>query len=499
MKFHLKAILIFLLIFTGFMPVGFASYNVNENCILAWNMLMDLKIAEAKSVLAQEITVNPDNYFAYYLDQTCDAYALLINGSEEDYEAFVDNYEAKREIMDGKSTGSPYYLMCKSEMELQVAVFDIIHGSRFSGLNKAYNAFKSVYNNLDSYPGFKPSLKLDGFFNVAMSNLPPFVKWAVSFFGVTSDFDYGWKLLNDLYESEKDVKGFNAEYALFVIFGAKINKTPELVYDFTRNLVPDVSKLFIHKYFKANIAYRVGKNEEALQLIEQLNPENSQEARLLYNYLKGKVLLRKLDDSAGYYIGQYLAHLKKKEYLKEMTYNLALNYLLKGDRSKYHELCETVVEEGKEINERDREALYDAELDYEPDIRLVKARLLLAGSYYQRFLAVIAGYEKNPEHGLPYELEYNLLNGKYAFENGKYVQAVKFLNLVIRNGEDEDYYFACDAALTLGQLYELQRNYPKAKEMYALADDLYDSDYYEYLGDKAKKGLDRVKKKLETE
>ncbi len=487
-----------MLLLLGTATAGFAQYRIDDNCTDAWNLLMDLRIDEAKALLQKELTLYPDNYFTYYLDQTCDAYALLINGSEEDYEAFTEQYEHRREIMDDKDTGSPYYLMCKSEMELQVAVFSIIHGSRFTGLNKAYNAFKSVYRNLEKHPGFKPGLKLDGFFNVAMANLPPFIKWAVSVFGVSSDFDYGWKLLNDLYQSEKEVKGFNAEYALFVIFGAKINKTPEMVYDFTRNLEPGIAKLYIHRYFKANISYRTGKNEEALRLIEELPKENGDEALLLYDYLKGKALLRSLNDSAAYFIGRYLSHLKKKEYLKEMTYNLALTYLLKGDREKYRELCRTVIEEGKEINERDREALYVASVDYEPDINLVKAKLLLEGGYFNRFGQTIDNYEKNPAHGLPYLLEYYLLKGKYLYKTGTPEQAVTLLNRVIEEGSDEDYYFACDAALTLGNIYKERGNYHKAKEMYTLADDLYDSDYYEYLGDKARKGLEQVKKLMEN-
>jgi len=39
-----------------------------------------------KELLAEEIIINPENYYAYYLDQTCDAYKLLINSSEAEYE-----------------------------------------------------------------------------------------------------------------------------------------------------------------------------------------------------------------------------------------------------------------------------------------------------------------------------------------------------------------------------------------------------------------------------
>ena len=473
-----------------------AQYQVNDNIQSAWMLLMDLKINEAKQLLQKELAQHPENYYVYYLDQTCDAYGLLINSDDKEYEAFLDNFEAKRKIMDGKFEDSPYYLFCKSEMDLQVAVFKIIHGSQFSGMKNAYSAYNEVYENLEHYPDFKPSRKLDGFFNVAMSNMPPFVKWAVSFFGVSSDFDYGVNLLGSLYQSQKNIRGINAEAALFIIFTAKINKTPEMVYRFTQALDTNIRSLYIHQYFRANIAYRTGHNEEAISTLQELDSNNSDYANLIYNYLKGKVLLRKLDVGAEKYINNYLTHLKKPEYYKEMTYNLALTYLLKGNREKYHALCREVVNNGNEINERDREALYDASLDYEPDIELAKARLLLDGGYFNRFKQTITRFKGEHKSGLPYQLEYNLLTGRFEMEGGHFKKAISHFNWVLNHGEEEDYYFACAAALYLGNIYEQQGNLEKAKSYYKQSSRLYDSDYYEYLGDKADKGVVRMEKLL---
>lgn len=280
----------------GFLNSGFAQYDVNENCKDAWILLMDLKVAEAKGLLAKEIEENPTNYYAYYVDQYCDAYGLLINSNVEAFEKFLDDYYAKREIMDYKDTDSPYYLSCYGEMELHAAIFEIIHGSTFSGLRKAYSAYKNTYRNIDHYPDFNPNIKMDGFYNVALSNLPPFVKWAAGFFGVTGELDYGFKLLYENYENQKSIKGINAESALMIILAAKINKTPEMIYDFTKSLDTNISQTFIHSYFRANVAYRTGRNEEALATMNSIDISEHAFADLIYNYMMGKILLRKLDD-----------------------------------------------------------------------------------------------------------------------------------------------------------------------------------------------------------
>ena len=492
----MNKVLFFTLLFFGISFKAAAIYDVNENCKEAWVLLMDLKIDQAKDLLAKEISKNPKNYYAYYLDQTCDSYQLIINSSEEDYENFQENYQAKREIMDDQDTDSPYYLSCLSEMEIQIGIFNIINGDHFSGIRKVYSCYKDTYRNLKKHPGFQASLKLDGFFNVALSNLPPFIKRAVSFFGVSSNPEYGFKTLTQNYKSQKNIKGFNAEAALYIILTAKINKTPEMVYEFTQTLDTNISNLFILKYFKANIAYRTGKNEEALKVLQQINVKRYLSAHIIYNYLMGKVLLRKLDSHADVYLLQYVANLEKPEYLKEMNYNLAIFHLIKGEKQKYLDYCEIVREQGVDINERDREALYDANLDYIPNIDIVKSRLLIDGGYNLKAKLILNTFDLNKDLALGNELEYYLLKGRLNDTEMDTEMdtdtAIDNYKKVISLGSDEDYSFACQAALLLGNIYEEQGTDKTAKEYYKLSLKLNQKEFYEYLEDKASKALKRL-------
>lgn len=489
-----KIVLFILFLLISFFT--FADYTVSSNCKEAEILLTDLKIDEAKQLLADELKINSDNYYALYLEQTCDAYRMLINGSENNYDTFIENYEAKRAIMDDKNISSPYYLLCKAKMDMQAGMFNIIYGSKLSGVNKMYKGYREIYSNIKKFPNFRENYLLDGFFNVALSNLPPFVKGVTSFFGVSSDFDYGFRLLDSLYQENKNNKGFNTETALFVIFAAKINKTPELVYNFTYTLDSNISNLFLFQYFKANIAFRTGRNDEALTVLKDMNADAHPDGKIIFDYLMGKALLRKLDNNAGYYLQQYLVNLKKQEYFKEMTYNLALFYLINNNYTKYEELCTEVKTKGIDINERDREALYDASLNYTPDINLVKSRLLLDGGYFDEAKHYLSLYQQNKRQELPYQLEFYFLTARYNFAVNLTQEAIKYFNRVIENGKDEDLYFASEAALQLGSIYEKSGEYEKAKKYYKLSLDLYHDDYYEYISDKAEKGLNRVKKPL---
>ena len=453
---------------------------------------MDLQINQAKSLISEELKRNPQNYYAHYLDQTCDAFKLIINGSDQDYQTFLVNYEKKRKIMDGHDDSSPYYLSCSAEMKIQVAVFDVMHGSQLKGVKIGYSAYNEVYDNLKRFPQFSESRKLDGFLNVAIANLPPFVKWVVSFFGVKVDSKYGFKTLFENYKAQRTIPGINAESALFVILAAKINKTPEMLYDFTKSLDTGISHTFIHSYFRANIAYWCGKNEEAKRVLEQTTHNENDYSDILYCYMMGKVLLRKGDPKAGYYLLRYLSHLQKKEYLKEMNYNFALFYLLKGDREKYNKYCVVVRNEGMVLNERDREALYDAGLDYPPDVNLVKARLSLDGGYPDAFTKAMSAFESNHTKILPYEIEWHFLNGRYAALIANYPLALAEFKKTIDLGENLDYYFASEAALRLGDVYQKIGQVSLARECYKTSVRLYKKEYYEYIEDKATKAINNL-------
>jgi len=485
-----KQILLFLLLFRATAAVS--QYQFNENCKEGWRLLMDLRITEAKQLMEKELSVHPANYYALYLEQTCDAYALYINAGQEEYETFLDHYEERRDLMDGKFEDSPYYLMCRSEMDLQAGMFRVLNGSMLGGIRRLYSGYNKLHKNLNRHPDFLPGRMIDGFFNCALSNLPPFVKSAVSVFSVSSDFDKGWRTLNEVYQAQKNIRGINAESALFVTFVAKINKTPEIAYDLVRSYGPGLDTLFLPVFFKANIEYSTGRNEQALATLSLLKDKTGPYAGFLYDYLMGKCLLRKLDPGAERYIEKFLSELKKEDYFREMTYNLALLHLIRGDRNKYRELCRIVREKGKDIVERDHEALYAASLDYEPDISLVKARLLLAGGYTDRFRKTIHTYEQHPRRELPYLLEYDLLMGKYYETLGQPPAAIKHFQRVVDKGRKSDYSFASEAALRLGGIYEKEKKYEQAKRYYKLSSDLYKNRYYEYIGSKAEKGLARV-------
>ena len=484
-------ILAAILFLTVFPLVSYSQYQVNDRCLEAWKALIDLRVETARKLIAQEISEKPTNYYAYYLDQMCDAYALVINGSQEMYDDFCADFEKRREFMEEKDTESPYYLLCEAEMYLHMAAFGVMYGDRISGVRKGFKSYKKVYDNIENFPGFYGNDKLDGFYNIAISNLPPFVKWAAGAFGVKGDAETGFDMLHRYFESTKGMSGLNAEAALYLLLSYKLNKEPLKAFNFIKDQDSSVVDLRIVKYFYANTAYRSGFNDIAFASISNFNPDEAEIFFLPYDYMMGKILLRKLDDRSGYHLKRYLDLNKKDSYVKEITYKLGLSYLVKGDLGQFEYYKEKSCDDGADVNERDRETIYDCELNYNPDILLTKSRLLFEGGYYDRFGDIFYTINYNENSPLPYQLEYTLLKARYEEILGNRAIAETDYKVVITGGEDEDYYFASEAALRLG-LMLLKSDTERAKDYLEMAGELYDSDYYEYIDEIAKRELKKL-------
>ncbi len=467
---------------------GHAQYQVTDQCLEAWDALIDLRINTAKKIVAGELDQNPKNYYAHYLDQMCDAYVLAINGSPEMYEKFASDFEERREFMDEKDMESPYYLMCESEMYLHMAAYGVLYGERIGGVRKGYKSYKKIYQNIKQFPEFKSNKKLDGFFNVAISNLPSFVQWAAGAFGVKGDSEKGFRLLNEYYQSVKDKKGLNAEAVLYIMLSYKLNKEPANAFEFIRNKDSLVLNKRIIKYFYSNTAYRSGHNEIALESMSKFKPEEAEIPFLPYDYMMGKILLRKLDDKSAYHLKRFLELTEKENYLREINFKLGLTYLVKGDTKQFKYYKEKACDEGEDVTERDRETIYDCNLDYTQDIVLTKCKLLLEGGYYERFAELFYSIDFDENKPLHYQLDYTLLKARYEEINGNIQFAENAYKIVIIGGEDEDYYFASEAAMRMGLMF-LNIDPEKSKRYFEMARDLYDSDYYEYIDDISKREL----------
>ena len=90
------------------------------------------------------------------------------------------------------------------------------------------------------------------------------------------------------------------------------------------------------------------------------------------------------------------------------------------------------------------------------------------------------------------QLEYAYRLARLTHNTGKYDKAIIFYQTTINEGKNASYYFACNAALQIGRIYESKKDLNKAKEFFNLCLSIKPDEYRNSLHQKAKAGLNRI-------
>ena len=471
-----------------------ADYILNDNIRATYDAIFNLKIRSARALVQKEIALRPENHYALYLDEYIDAVELIAVPSEERFERYKSNHERRREIMDRDDDSSPYYLAFKSEMSFLMGMFRMRYSERIAGFRNSLSGLKGTAKNLELHPGFKESLKLESFYNIGMANIPPFARWALAFFGIKVEKNTGIETLNKVllaYQAEKEPE-LEAGTALIMIIGFKVNKEPELGYEFIKSLPNDIRGYRLINFFEANLAFRSGHNETALAILNRFDVGAVEMPFDHYNYMLGNIHLRKLDSKARGYFDKFLLNTEYKSYTKEVNYKIAESYLVENDLERFKIWKEKAEDtEGDDLVERDREATYDSELDYVPNPLLLRANLLISGGYLDRADKEILSYKANPGKRAIDKADFHLQYGRLLHLQGRRQEAIVELQKAIESNPDDDYQIAAEALVMLGRIYE-PISLPEAKRYYTLAIENYEEEFYEVIESYAKRRLEVI-------
>ncbi len=237
-------------------------------------------------------------------------------------------------------------------------------------------------------------------------------------------------------------------------------------------------------------------NDEAIDLLLS-KPSGSEYFPFYYlDYLTGLAKLHRLDDDADLYFNTYISNFKGINYIKDTYQKLAWHYMCKKDKDRYFEYMEKVKANGNTIIDADEQAEREAESGEEPNIYLLRARVLFDGGYYEKALSAItgeteSGFLRNNRDSL--EFYYRI--GRIYHEWDKIENSISFYKQTVENGAESEYYFAANSALKLGLIYESRGDYENAEFYYEEAQSMENKEYRNSINQKAKAGLNRIKKK----
>ena len=491
-----KKYFLFFIFLLTFQLVARANFNFNPNCVEAYKAIMSLRMNEAKLLVQKEKQQNPQNGIIILLENYIDYFSLLASENKADYEKLKDNRSSRISALEDNDKNSPYYLYSQAEVYLQWSFLKAKFGDYYSSGLDAKKASGLLKDNSQKYPDFIPDKISLALVNVIFGSIPANFKWITNFLGMTGNVQSGIKQLEDLRaELPKTKYSYLDDEIIFFICTIDINVAHD-VNNYSK-LIGYISGMdnnsLLKVYLQGYVATKTAHNDDVITYLEAAPKSNQYVTVPAINYMLGNAKLNKINNDAAVFFDKYLTEYKGTNLIKDTYLRLAYFYLLQNDSEKYEYYLKLVKNRGFAIDEKDKQALKEAN-DTKPDIDLLKARFYFDGGYYNKALSQIIGRDAINFKLLRDKIELYYRLGRIYDKLNKTTEALLNYQRAINIGKVTGYYFASNAALRIGNIYEQNKDFSKAGFYYNQVLEMKNHEYQTSIDNDAKAGLKRINK-----
>lgn len=472
-------------------------FTFNDEVRLAYQRALELRVQESSLLLATEKRENPNNYMVYFIENYLDFMRVFIDEDEEAFDSLTKNKDRRLELIEAGDTNSPYYLYTQAEIKLQWALLHLKFDEYLSALSNIRSAYKMLNKNLAKHPDFIASKKSLGLLHALVGTVPDNYRWAVKLLaGMDGTIEQGRREIEEVidFHRKNGDKLFETETSVFYAFLMLHlnNSSNDRAWNILNSgeLNPKTSALAC--FVLSNMAMRIGKNDLAIQMLEN-RPRGAEFYRMPYlEFMLGLAKFRRLDQDAPQYLQNYISNMGNGNYVKEAYQKIAWFHLLNDNELLYQQYMTFCKSYGRTSVGSDKSAQTEAENKDQPNPILLKARVLFDGGYYSRAEKTLLNYQPTNFTDPGLQLEYIYRLGRIFHESGATQNAINYYQKTIDQGRSKKYYYACNAALKMGLLYETAGEKTKAKTAYDACLDMSPNQYKHSLHGKAKAGLNRL-------
>ncbi len=464
----------------------------------AYQKTLNLRFDEARVVLNNMKRSEPENLMAVYVENYLDFLTVFINDNEKEYDRLAKNEDGRLSQLASGDRTSPYYLFTQAEVRLQWAVLRGRFGDYLSSLSDIKQSYALLEDNQRKFSWFVANKKSLGIMHTLVGNVPEEYRWVIrTLGGMSGTTEQGLQELEEVltYAKTNDFVFEEETLVSYAFLQLYLNNQSDKAWNTLKNskLNPKTSPLAA--YAMATVGMRIARNDEAIRLLQEA-PNGAGYYPFHYrNYLLGLAKLRRLDGDANKPLQEFLNNFKGDNTVKEGYQKLAWYHLVSDNENGYRTYIAYAKLKGADNSEPDKAALREAKSGEMPEQRLLKARLLFDGGYYQRAYDLLKDASNNYTGNRKQSLEYAYRLGRITHKMGKNADAIRFYTQTIDNGAKEPWYFACNAALQLGILYESKKDLPNARIAYNRCLKIDPEEYASGLHAQAKAGLQRCGKK----
>jgi hypothetical protein len=474
-------------------------YSWSDRCIRAQEACLRLDYKESRRLIAEEKRSRPDNLIPLFIEAKADFLQAFLMEEDSLVELLKHRNTQRIELFKKGKPDDPYYRLCIAELYLYQAAARLKSKEFFGVVYDTRKANTLLLENRKLHPGFKPNLLGSGFIHCVTGAIPKNYQWLAGLLGFEGTVNEGLSELRSLLGfsiENKSLRHLHDETLLCLTF-IELALLPKADHNIQLKRFASVENLDrkpLVVYAKGAVLTATGKNDSVISMLERIKTATEQQSFKFLYLMEGNARLFKLDPSAENCYLRFLQIKGGKTYRHSILQRLAWTRLIQEDRAGYRRYLKQVSTLGSagHLTDEDRSAIAEWESQQEPNILLLKARLLFDGGYYRDAFNVLAGQPATAFPRFRDQLEFTYRLARIYDKQGKREPAIGLYESTLKNGAAHSFYFAANSALHLGQLYESTNDRTKAKAYYKRVLELHNHEFQNSIDQKAKAGLNRL-------
>ncbi len=469
---------------------------VNENCKTAYSNILSLKFEDARKNIEVEKIKNPQNIFIPYLENYIDFLKVTISENEDLFNSLEEKVNDRFDKIKKHNDTSKFKKYFLGNINLQWATARVKFGEYPTAALEINRAYRLLVENDRLFPDFTPNSITLGILHIMIGIIPDSYNWILDLISMQGSVIQGQNELKQAFEECQINSTYNflGDEILFYMgmVGLSLNPDPEFANYLISNIGKSENGNLMLTYLNINTLMKTGKNDLALKLFPSIDTLQNYYPFYYLDYLHGECFLRELNTGmAKKEYDKFITNFTGRNYIKNAWQRLAWISLIDGDTVGYYKAMQNVLVRGDTKIDGDKSAERAAKNSVVPNVDLIKCRLLSDGGYYNQAQNILFNLndEKLPTTDI---VEKNYRLGRIAHQMNNYPDAKIYYGITIETGSSLPLYFAANAALKLGNIYEVENDPIRATHYYKLCLDMDFDEYRNSIRGKAKQGLKRV-------
>lgn len=449
----------------------------------AYQLALNLHPAEALQLLGEESSVE-----SMYIASLAETIELLVTEDYAKFPAYEERF-LKRIDKNVKSTPRDFQFL-QAELRLHWSFVYLKFGHELDAALQLREAYKIAESCRKRFPDYVPILRTAGILEIIVGSIPEKYSWVLSLLNMSGSVPGGLADLETIGASQS-VLATEGRLMHALVQGFMLAEPGPALAEM-RSMLQQQKGNPLMLFLSASLAIKNSESGLALEMLNTLSDSTSGIPLYYADYLKGEAYLHK-----GDYLNSILSyrwfinHQTGQNYIKDAYFKIGLCYWLNGNENDALEIFQEARNKGKEATEADKSAARALSEKTPPNASLSRIRYYTDGGYYEEAEKVFSTLSEKDFRTKKELTEYYYRKARLAHKMNR-PEAVALYQKTIEMTGMESWYFAPNACLQLGYIFESRNDLPRAADYFSRALTYKRHEYKNSIDSKARSALAQI-------